>query len=38
VPAPASDKKEIKIKPIDGINNQNLILFNRGKAISGEFK
>lgn len=36
VPAPDSTKELIKRSIRAGIKNQNLILFNRGKAISGE--
>jgi len=35
VPAPLSTKPPLKSKISDGGNNQNLILFIRGKAISG---
>jgi len=35
VPAPISANVDVKIRISDGINNQKLILFKRGKAISG---
>jgi hypothetical protein len=35
VPAPASTIEELKIRRREGGNSQNLILFIRGKAISG---
>jgi len=35
VPAPESEKDEIISKEIEGGSNQNLMLFIRGKAISG---